>query len=75
MIVRTLVVLIGVLLCESYKTFLKEIDSGKPISTTEQYNSEHDQQERLDKLVQNENYKFCPKGLVSLKVKDLYWYH
>lgn len=47
------------------QTFLKEIDSGKPISTTEQYNSEHYRQERLDKLVQNENYKFWLGGFIE----------
>lgn len=40
---------------------VSNLNSGKPVSTTED-NSEPNQQERLKKLVQNENYKFWLGG-------------
>ncbi len=43
---------------------VSNLNSGKPFSTTED-NSEPNQQERLKKLVQNENYKFWLGGFIE----------
>ena len=43
---------------------VSSLNSGKPVSTTED-NSEPNQQERLKKLVQNENYKFWLGGFIE----------